>query len=313
MYNKGFRTAAVRLYEYCQSLRTVSKALGVSVSSVFRWSANGVESKVRESASYSRKVTDALLATAKAFLDHTPYMTQLEVRHKLSDAFSFACSKHLVGAIVKKLGYSFKRIRVRGVGKNQVERTKQFLRRAAELKGRVFVSVDESGFGINARRVYGYSPRGTACIVHSRRPKSRNNVSLLMAVSNDGDEQHIITADKVDGRAFATFVDSLSFPPGSVLVMDNASIHNTSDVKTPLRRKGYEALFVPPYSPEFNPIELIFGIVKHVYNRKRIETPWSDEDERHDIIDASIYSAINGHTIMRCFSHVSAFGVDYMM
>jgi hypothetical protein len=102
--------------------------------------------------------------------------------------------------MIKKLGYSLRRIRVRGVGKNQVERTKQFLRRAAELKGRVFVSVDESGFGINARRVYGYAPRGTACIVHSRQPKSRHNVSLLMAVSNDGSEQHTITANKVDGR-----------------------------------------------------------------------------------------------------------------
>jgi hypothetical protein len=103
MYNKGFRIAAVRLYEYCQSLQTVSK--GVSVSSVFRWNANGVESKVRESASYSRKVTAALLATAKAFLDHTPYMTQLEVRHKLSDAFSFVCSYATMFAVKEEVWY----------------------------------------------------------------------------------------------------------------------------------------------------------------------------------------------------------------
>ena len=53
------------------------------------------------------------------------------------------------------------------------------------------------------------------------------------------------------------------------LVLDNASIHKTKSVILTASRKGYHLLFIPPYTPEANPIELVFGIVKNSYYKAR--------------------------------------------
>jgi hypothetical protein len=60
------------------------------------------------------------------------------------------------------------------------------------------------------------------------------------------------------------------FPPGTVLVLDNASIHKTREVQQVMASKGYTPMYTPPYSPEFNPIEHCFGAIKTRYYRQQL-------------------------------------------
>ena len=60
------------------------------------------------------------------------------------------------------------------------------------------------------------------------------------------------------------------------MLLDNASIHNTVLVKQTIADKGYVVLFVPPYSPEFNPIELVFGVIKNSFYRLRYSDSFAD-------------------------------------
>ena len=52
-------------------------------------------------------------------------------------------------------------------------------------------------------------------------------------------------------------------------MLDNASIHKTQDLRAVVLNKGYHLLFTPPYSPEFNPIELVFGQIKNAFYKSR--------------------------------------------
>ena len=54
--------------------------------------------------------------------------------------------------------------------------------------------------------------------------------------------------------------------------MDNASIHKTKELKEILNHKKYNVVYTPPYSPEFNPIEMVFGNIKHHYYKHRYDS-----------------------------------------
>jgi hypothetical protein len=72
----------------------------------------------------------------------------------------------------------------------------------------------------------------------------------------------------VNGNQFASFIMSLPYPSGTVVLLDNARIHRTTAVQQAVTQKGYVALFIPPYCPDANPIENMFGVLKHHVRRQ---------------------------------------------
>lgn len=97
--------------------------------------------------------------------------------------------------------------------------------------------------------------------------------SILPALSLDG----IIALDIVEGsyntRLFAHFIDGLldqmsPFPlPNSVIVMDNCRIHKDPVILDMITSRGMRYEFLPPYSPDYNPIELAFSAIKSYISR----------------------------------------------
>lgn len=70
----------------------------------------------------------------------------------------------------------------------------------------------------------------------------------------------------IDGERFLVFLDRLCprLEPGDVLIMDNCRIHHIEAVRVKLEAVGAKALFLPPYSPELNPIEEVWSLVKRM-------------------------------------------------
>ena len=86
--------------------------------------------------------------------------------------------------------------------------------------------------------------------------------------------------------------------PGSVLVLDNASIHKGGNLERLARRAGCRVLYLPPYSPDMNPIELIWSFVKR---RVRREGP-RDEPSRSASVAAGL-AAVTEQLARACFRH----------
>ena len=106
-------------------------------------------------------------------------------------------------------------------------------------------------------RKYGWSPIGTTCAV--ARPVKRS----------DGYLSYLITQGSITAEAFETFVEEQVLPhsspyPGarSVLIFDNASIHKSEQLRELCELYGVLLRFLPPYSPDFNPIEATFKDIK---------------------------------------------------
>lgn len=133
--------------------------------------------------------------------------------------------------------------------------------KARWLQGRTLVSVDECYFSERILPLFGYSPQGTPCVVTAPNASWKQR-SLLLAVASDGSMYHRVIQGAANKAVFFNFVSELPYAKGAVLLLDNVAFHK--DVK-PFVAKGFEPLFTPPYSPEYNPVEHAFAKIKGAF------------------------------------------------
>ncbi len=131
-------------------------------------------------------------------------------------------------------------------------------------------------FVLGQSREYGWAASNER--VYDSRPKGKKGrVSLIAAVSLDGHmaEQALVIPDTVNKNAFLAFLETTllpTLPKGSVLVMDNWTVHHGDDVRSFVEDYGCELLYLPTYSPDLNPIEHLFAKLKAFIKALRPDT-----------------------------------------
>ena len=241
-------------------------------------------------------------------LRESPTTTASELRVHLRERFGVDVSRQLVSLVLtKRLGYSWKRTRKRGPrgagwGDEQVD---EFKRRCVQAfrEGRLS-SWDESSFDLRCRPVYGYAPLGHRAIVTVGKTKCKHShFSLLMGMHMNGSVHHTLRNQSTTGIHFAEFVDAAPFPAGTVVLLDNHPIHKTRPVRMAAYRKGYTFLHPPPYTPEFNPIELAFGVIKNKFYQRRYSDNFGDD--MRAVVDECVHAGATPSTVLGCFNHVA--------
>ena len=95
-------------------------------------------------------------------------------------------------------------------------------------------------------------------------------MTMIGAIALDGWRGFINIDAPTDGDVFLAYVQQQLAPrirPGDIVVMDNLNAHKRPDVIAALRAAGAQILFLPPYSPEYNPIEKAWGKLKEILRR----------------------------------------------
>ena len=134
---------------------------------------------------------------------------------------------------------------------------------AAVPVGRL-IFLDETGTNLAMTRRYGRAKRGQR-VVGTVPRNAGPNVTLIAAMDQDGLCGEMTLTGALDGLAFAVYVRELLVPhlrPGDVVVCDNLSAHKHRGARDAIDATGAQVLFLPPYSPDFNPIELAFSKLK---------------------------------------------------
>lgn len=126
------------------------------------------------------------------------------------------------------------------------------------------VFVDESGANTAMTRRYGRSARGRR--VREAAPAGHWRIlTVLGAMSRSGVVASMTIPEPTDGDIFRAFVEQVLGPrlqPGQVVVMDNLSAHKVAGVRELIEDRGAQLLYLPPYSPDFNPIEQCWSKIK---------------------------------------------------
>jgi transposase len=113
-------------------------------------------------------------------------------------------------------------------------------------------------------------------------------MTFLAALKHDGIAAPCVFDGPINGERFTAWVKQMLCPTlrhGDIVIMDNLSSHKSIAVRDAIRAKGARLLFLPPYSPDLNPIEQSFSKIKHWMRMKQARSVDSVHNALADIID----------------------------
>jgi len=180
------------------------------------------------------------------------------------------------------------------------ERRKDWKTSRKQLDARRLIFIDETWAKTNMTRIRGRAPKGDRLL--AKIPHGHwKTTTLIAALDASGVRCSTVVDGAVNGDIFEAFVEQVLVPtlhPGDVVVMDNLSSHKRARTRELIESSGAELVFLPPYAPDLNPIEMVFSKIKQLLRglacRTR-DTLWSAMQSVLDRVSPS--DAIN------CFKH----------
>jgi len=171
---------------------------------------------------------------------------------------------------------------------------------AAEIDPRRLVFVDEMGVHTSLALLYGYSAKGER--VRLSVPRNRGkNTTLLAAMTLDGMSETLAVEGSTDREVFEAYVEHALAPTleaGQVVVLDNLSAHKPARVREIIEERGCELIYLPSYSPDFDPIEEAFAKIKDILRQAGART----KDALVEVLSEAL-SAISVHDTTGYFEH----------
>jgi transposase len=176
----------------------------------------------------------------------------------------------------------------------------QFQKEVAELEVKHFKFLDESSINIDLTRLYGRAAPGER-VVNSVPQPSGPQTTTLAVIGWTGINAPLVLSGPVNGTVFYGYIEQCVVPtlqPGDILFMDNLSAHKVAGLEELICSRGAHLIYLPPYSADFNPIELAWSKVKTILRRLKART-------LPDLIDAlkQALQAITYQDIHAWFAH----------
>lgn len=253
----------------------ISRNLGVDASTVQRTvalfnSTESVHKRPYPKNRASRKLTTIVQLFILDIVLRKPGIYLHEIQKEIRKFLLLEVSLPTLCTFLHKSGFTHKKLHTVALQQNEMLR-EQFSSEVSVYTTDMFVYVDESGFDKrNKWRKYGYSIRGKLannCVSFARGER----ISAIACMSSSGLLDVKTIHGTANGEVFYKFVQTHLLPHlmpynginrHSVVVLDNCSIHHVLNVVKSITEVGAHVLFLPPYSPDLNPIEELFSKVK---------------------------------------------------
>lgn len=149
-------------------------------------------------------------------------------------------------------------------------------------------------------RLRGRAPRGERLL--SKIPHGHwKTTTLIAALGCEGIRCSTVVDGAVNAAIFESFVEHVLVPtlrPGDVVVMDNLSSHKSARTRELIEGAGAELIFLPPYSPDLNPIEMVFAKIKQLLRTLACRTRQALWEAMQSVLDA-----VTGTDAANCFRH----------
>jgi transposase len=176
---------------------------------------------------------------------------------------------------------------------------------ASHFDTRRLVFIDESGFSISMMRLRARAPKGKRA--YGRVPKNRGkNQTLIASMTLLGGMGVAMTiegaTDKVVFEAYVEEALAPSLVEGQVVVLDGLGAHRTKRVRDLIEGRGCHLVFLPPYSPDLNPIEEAFSKIKNLVRKAGERTR-----EAFDEAIAQAVGAITPQDVVGWFAHCGCY------
>jgi transposase len=141
------------------------------------------------------------------------------------------------------------------------------------------VFIDETWAKTNMTRLRGWAPRGDRLLAKAPHGHWRT-LTFLAALRCDRIVAPCVIDGPINGDSFRAYVEQLLVPtlrPGDIIIIDNLGSHKAKIVRRMIRAAGAKLFFLPPYSPDLNPIEQVFAKLKTLLRKaaeRTVEATW---------------------------------------
>jgi transposase len=242
-----------------------------------------------------------------AHIEKKPDMTIMELREKIKERHGVGFGYGTVWRFLAR--HRITRKKKTGHASEQ-EREDVAAAREAWFEGQLdldplkLVFIDETAISTNMARRFGWAPQGQRCRASVPFGHWRTK-TLIAALRFDRVDAPMTIDGALDGASFLAYVEQVLAPTlsaGEVVVMDNVAIHKVAGVREAIAAKGANVLYLPPYSPDFNPIEKSFSKIKSILERIAARTV--------DALQAAVGEALRSFTPQECMNYFAASGYD---
>lgn len=171
---------------------------------------------------------------------------------------------------------------------------------AAVVESERLVFVDECGTHTSMAPLYGYAPRGERLRLSVPRGRGKNT-TLLSSMTIEGMGPSLTVEGATTALVFEAYIERVLAPslcPGQVVVMDNLGAHRPKRVRELIEVRGCELVYLPAYSPDYNPIEEAFAKIKNLLRKAAART----KEALVEAIGAAL-SAISAQDVQGYFEH----------
>jgi len=158
-------------------------------------------------------------------------------------------------------------------------RRDRWRRHQGKLDPARLVFIDETWAKTNMTRTHGRALRGARLVAKVPHGHWRTS-TFLAALRADRIVAPCVVDGPINGATFLAYVEQVLVPtllPGDIVIMDNLGSHKSQAVRAAIRRAGAKLFFLPPYSPDLNPIEQVFAKLKTLLrkaNERTVEALW---------------------------------------
>lgn len=153
-----------------------------------------------------------------------------------------------------------------------VKQRNEWIKALSELDKNKLVFLDESGVNTDFTRIYGRSLGGTRCVDNAplNTPK---NTTILSSIRLNGEQAYTTYQGGTTNEKFIDYLKNVLAPTlrdGDIVVMDNMRTHHSKAVKKAIEKMKISVIYLPPYSPDFNPIEKMWSKIKAILRKLKI-------------------------------------------
>ena len=267
-----------------ESRRSAARRFGVSEASAIKWLQRLERAGDRRCAgtgghrpSKVKPERDWLMAALEA----KPDITLAALARQLRDERGVIVDTSMLSRFFLEEGISFKKT----VLPCEQERPDVARRRASwkRYQGRIdptrLVFIDETWAKTNMVRTHGRCRRGQR--LNDKAPFGHwKTITFLAALRSDRIDAPCVIDGPINRRSFLAYVEQFLIPtlkPGDVVILDNLSSHKGALIRKAIRSVGARLLFLPPYSPDLNPIEQVFAKLKTLLRKaaeRSVEATW---------------------------------------
>lgn len=303
-------------YEAGKSIKDISLELNIKYctagSIIRRYKKTNLISVCKNRCPKQKKVTTEAKHLILRKLDEDASITLRKLKESLENELNICVSLPTIERELNILHYSFKRLQLVPEARNteaNIQKRFEYANLFLSLNEQSVIFMDEMGVNCSLRMGYGRSVVGTPARKNVRALRSRN-YSVSAAINRDGVLFFKTINQPYNGERYELFLNELfeilrsRGIKNANIVLDNCSIHKVKAVMETIKQHGHHVLFLPPYSPQLNPIEELFSKWKNGIKSANVQ----NIDELYSAISRS-HEEITVEDCAGYFSHMREYAL----